>query len=145
MGKGPGRGRAPARARRRGLHAYARSRQPARQARAAAARRRRVGALSHRTSAGGRCREDQARAPSRPPAPGDPELIKPPANPSPSRGGVGVGALVAFSVVSLILGGCASPARPTNAPAIAARTGSEEAALAKRVKTYDDPRLADYL
>src|SRR5205814_6078146 len=66
-------------------------------------------------------------------------------NPSPSRGGAGVGALVAFSVVSLILGGCASPARPINAPAIAARIGSEEAALAKRVKTYDDPRLADYL
>jgi len=56
-----------------------------------------------------------------------------------------VGGLVAFGVVSLILGGCAAHARLINDQAIAARTESEEASLAKRVKTYDDPRLADYL
>ncbi len=56
-----------------------------------------------------------------------------------------MGGLVAFGVVSLILGGCAPHARPINAQAITAHTETEEAALAKRVKAFDDPRLVDYL
>jgi predicted Zn-dependent protease len=56
-----------------------------------------------------------------------------------------VGVIVGLVVMSLTFAGCAGLARPADDRAISARAESEEAALAKRVKAYDDPRLAEYL
>ena len=56
-----------------------------------------------------------------------------------------MGILVGLGVMSLTLAGCIGQASPIDHRAITAHTESEEAALAKRVKAYDDPRLADYL
>jgi predicted Zn-dependent protease len=53
--------------------------------------------------------------------------------------------LVGLGVMSLTLAGCAGHAPPIDRQAIGPRAESEEAALAKRVRAYDDPRLADYL
>jgi len=72
-------------------------------------------------------------------------LIEHPADPSPLRGRAGAGLFVGLGILCLTCAGCAGHSRPLHDRAIAAHTESEEAALAKRVKTYDDPRLVDYL